>query len=325
MDTPLRLLERLVDGRFHSGAALAERFGISRTAVWKAMRRLGEHGIEVHAVRGRGYRLARPLELLDAGQVRAGLGARAASLLQALEIHRRIDSTNLHLMARGHAGAPGATACLADSQSSGRGRRGRHWHSPFGSGIYLSLLWRYAEGPEVLQGLSLAIGVAVASLLRSYGAAAVGLKWPNDLVCGHGKLGGILVESSGEAAGPCFVVVGIGLNLDLPAGAADAIDQPWTDLARQLPVPPGRNRLAAGLLDVLLRLLAEYPSRGLAPHLADWAELDVLVGRRVALAIGERVVTGISRGIDAGGAQLIDTDAGLRRFHGGEVSLREHS
>ena len=323
MDTQQRVLACLADGRFHSGQALAARLGLSRTAIWKATRALEAAGIEIHAVRGRGYRLAASLEPLDGERIRAGLAPGSAARLARLDILPETDSTNGYLMARALEGAGPGWACLAESQRSGRGRQGRRWHSPPGRNVYLSLLWRYAEGPGVLAGLSLAVGVVVAGVLREIGLEGLSLKWPNDLLCRDRKLGGVLLESSGESGGSCVVVVGLGLNVAMPAAGAEAIDQPWCDLAGELgPATPSRNVLAARLLDRLLPLLAEYPETGLAPWLADWNGLDALAGREVRLLLGGREVLGRHRGVDGDGALRIEHDGAVHRYHGGEVSLR---
>jgi len=323
MQTYLRVLEELADGRFHSGAVLAERLALSRAAVWKATRRLADHGIEIHAVRGRGYRLATPVELFDAGRIAAEFGERASRLVTTLEVHREIDTTNRHLMAAGLAGEPGGRACVADRQSDGRGRRGRRWHSPFGRNVYLSLLWRYPVGPEVLAGLSLAVGASVARLLTEMGVPEIAVKWPNDLLCRGRKLGGILLEASGESGGPSFIVVGVGLNLGMPKEADTAIDQPWHDLLHELgDAAPGRNRLAGQLIDRLAPLLADYPESGLEPFLVEWRAFDALAGQDVELTLANSTVHGVCRGIDDSGALRLDCAGTERRFHGGEVTVR---
>jgi BirA family biotin operon repressor/biotin-[acetyl-CoA-carboxylase] ligase len=323
MDTQQRVLSCLADGRFHSGEAIAGRLGLSRAAVWKATRGLMAAGIEVHAVRGRGYRLAAAHEPLDADAIRTEIGTGAAALLNHLEILRETDSTNRHLMSRALEGASSGSACLAESQREGRGRRGRRWHSPPGRNIYLSLLWRYPEGPEVLAGLSLAVGVVAARVMRDAGLEDVALKWPNDLLCRGRKLGGVLLESSGESGGRCHVVVGIGLNVGMPAVGPEAIDQPWCDLASELGSrTPSRNHLAGHLLDGLLPLLESYAETGLEPFLDDWQALDTLVGCEVRLQLGPREVVGVHGGVGRDGALLLDHDGERRHYHGGEVSLR---
>lgn len=323
MDTQQRVVRLLADGALHSGEELALRLGVSRVAVWKAVRRLAEtHGMRVHAVRGRGYRLDAPLDLLDTGRIRAGLDPLSRARIAAVEVHDELDSTNSHLMRAGRAGAASGTLCLAERQSAGRGRRGRTWVSPFGSNLYLSLLWRFVAGPAGLAGLGLAAGTAVAAAARAEGLADIGLKWPNDLLWQRRKLGGLLVEVAGEAAGPSLVVVGVGINTRLDA-AGEAIDQPWTDLAQALgPGACDRNRLAARVAAHLAEALDRYALEGLTPFIEAWQRFDRYRGEPVEVILGDRRVAGIHAGIAADGALRVETPAGLQTFQAGEVSLR---
>src|SRR5690606_6599169 len=220
---------------------LAARLGVSRAAVWKQIRRLRELGLPVEARAGQGYRLAGPVELLDAARISDELGAAGRRRLGDLAVHWQIDSTSSELLRRAATDPRDGLACLAEVQSAGRGRRGRAWRTPLGGGLALSLLKRFDDGMGALGGLSLVAGVAAVRALADCGIAGVGLKWPNDLYAQGRKLGGILVELGGDATGPCHAVIGIGLNLRIDAETA-SIDQPWIDLATLAGgVPPSRN------------------------------------------------------------------------------------
>src|SRR5690606_37975158 len=227
------LLQRLAAGPV-SGAALARAAGLSRAAVWKKVEALRGAGIGIQALAGRGYVLEHRPALLDAAAIAAALPAPAAHALAGLEVAWTLDSTNSELLRR-RPPARGCRVLLAERQTSGRGRRGRAWASPLAANLYLSLDRRYAGGLARLPGLSLVAGVAVAEALRAGGWPGVRLKWPNDVVVETDgalrKLGGLLVEGGGEVAGPARAVVGVGLNVAMPATAAADIDQPWTDLA----------------------------------------------------------------------------------------------
>jgi len=318
------LLALLADGEFRSGQTLAEDLGVSRTAVWKQLRKLAdEAGIDIERVRGRGYRIPGGLDLLQAERIRRGLTPPAAALLGTLEVLDSVDSTNAELLRRAGEGAASGLVCTAERQTAGRGRRGRHWVSPYAGNIYLSLLWHFDEGAAALEGLSLAVGVAVAQALADCGVDGVRLKWPNDVLHDGAKLGGILLEMSGDADGPCQVVVGIGLNVAMPPAAAGAIEQAWTDLtAACAGSPPDRNALLAGLLNALLPLLAGFGSGGFAPWRERWQALDAFAQRSVVLDTGVRRLAGIARGVDARGALCLETATGVQHMHGGEVSLR---
>ncbi len=319
------LLEALSDGKFHSGEVLGESLGVTRAAVWKQLRTLAGLGLTIHAVRGRGYQLAHPIDLLTAEAITNHLTDRARELIPHLEILSEVDSTNTYLKLRAARGAPSGTACLAERQAAGRGRQGRHWVSPFGCNLYLSLLWRFSCEPTALAGLSLAVGVALARAIRAYIPRDVGLKWPNDLVWQGRKLAGILVEIAGESAGPGYAVIGVGINVRMPQSAGDNIDQPWTDLYRISHQMPSRNALAAAVLEQLSIVLCEFERQGLTAFLDEWRTLDSLSGRAVQLQMHDAVITGQAKGIDDSGALLLLVGDEMRRFASGEVSLRMSS
>ncbi len=321
MPTRTALLRLLCDGRFHSGAELGAALGIGRSAVWKHVRALAGRGIEIHAVRGRGYRLAVPLELLDGPRILAALPPVWRGRLAGLEILQETDSTNRVLLARGEA-VPAPCACLAEYQSAGRGRRGRTWVSPYGRNIYLSLLWRFAEAPAALSALGLVAGVAVLRAVTALGLGDAGLKWPNDVLWGGAKLAGVLVELSGEMNGACRAVIGVGLNLAMPRAAAQGIDQPWVDLASAMGRPVSRNACSALLLARLLECLELFQDRGFAPFAGEWHRHDVLRDRPVALFQGGRCLHGTARGVDEQGALIVERDGKRCRYFSGDVSLR---
>ena len=317
------LLPLLADGEFRSGQDLADALGVSRTAVWKQLKKLDDLGLEIQSVKGRGYRIPGGIELLDAAKVQATLRPEAASLLSRLEIHETISSTNALAMQQAEQGGAAGLVCTAEQQSAGRGRRGRQWVSPFASNLYLSVVWEFSQGAAALEGLSLAVGVAVAKALSSCDLPAVQLKWPNDVLYDGAKLGGILLEMTGDAAGVCQVVVGVGLNISMSQASASAIDQAWTDIetitgGRH----PGRNVLLAALLSELLPLVASFEDRGFARWRQDWQALDAFAGSNVVLTAGAQQVAGIARGVDERGALQLETASGVQSVYGGEISLR---
>lgn len=304
-----------------SGEALAARLGISRSAVHKHIEALRDAGIDVDAQAGRGYALREPCELLDAQRIRDALSAPIRTLLAILEVEWIVDSSNSVLLRR-EGVADGAEVLLVEGQSGGRGRRGREWRSPLAANLYLSLARRYAGGLARLGGLSLAAGVAVAEALQSLGVD-VQLKWPNDLVADGRKLGGLLVEGGGEHAGPVRAVIGLGLNVRMPQGAARGIDQPWIDLAGIAPAATSRNTLAATVLERLLPALESFDREGLAPFRERFAGFDALRDREVAVTGAGDALHGTARGLaDDGGLCLRLSNGELRTVHAGEVSVR---
>lgn len=319
--TSLALLRLLADGGWHSGVDLARQLGLSRAAVSKQAQSLARWGVDVVTARASGYRLRPALDLLDLPRLRQALSGSAATH-DALELFDTLPSTNAHLMARIAAGGGGAGVCLAEHQSAGRGRRGREWHSPFGRNLYLSVAQAYEAGPAALAGLSLAIGAALAQLLTALGIAGVGLKWPNDLLCGGRKLGGILIELQGDTQGPCWAVAGIGLNVNMDAKDGASIDQPWTSLARLADRSWDRTALAAQVVSTVRQVMAEFPGDGLAPWLNAYAQFDLLAGCPVDVDWAGERISGVARGIDASGALLVDCAGERRALWGGEVTVR---
>lgn len=316
------VLTALAGGEAISGATLAETAGVTRAAIWKQIETLRAKGVPIEARGASGYRLPWPLQMLDEGAIRSQLPKATTLRLGALEVHWELDSTSTELQRR-LADAPDMSFVLAETQSAGRGRRGRSWLSPPGMNLYLSCLKRFDAGFAALSGLSLALGVVVLRALDSLGIAGAGLKWPNDLLSEQGKLGGILVELSGEYQGPCAAVIGIGLNLRLTEALRAQAGQPSDDLAGlNGGTPPDRNRVAAALIHALIDGLAEFERDGFAGFAQAYRPYDLLLGKSLHLtgALGE--LDGIGAGVDARGALLLETSEGLRRVDSADVSVR---
>lgn len=313
------LAHLLADGQWHRGPALAETMGVTRATVSARVAALAERGVDVYSVSGKGYRLARPLDLLDADAITAELDEQAVATLDELIVREQVDSTNSVLAGFGD----GATrACLAEYQSAGRGRAGRAWVSPFAANLYLSVA-RALESPRApLGALSLAVGVALADALSALGVPDVGLKWPNDLWIGRAKTGGILIEHRGEAGGAARLIVGVGLNVAMNGAQSQAIDQAFTQISDHLNPPPARSRLAAICLNAVLGALIEFERDGFAGFAQRWAYYDRVRDQPVRLieVAGER--TGIARGINADGSLDIEIDGVRRAIYSGDVSLR---
>ena len=315
------LLRLLSDANLHSGPALARELGATLAAVRLALRELEELGFVLRRQPGRGYRLAEAYECLDAAAVRAQLGARARDF--RLELLDTCASTNTLLLERARAGAPSGSVIACELQSAGRGRRGNRWQSGLGGGLTFSLLWRFRQGAAGLAGLSLASGVAVARALASLDIEGVQLKWPNDLLHAGRKLGGILIELQGDAAGPSAAVIGIGVNLSLRSAMRDAIAQPVTDLATIATQVPQRNHLLAAILIELEQVLEQFAERGFAPLREEWVSRHAHQGRLVTLSSGEgKSTVGRATGVAEDGALLVETARGLERCVSGELSLR---
>lgn len=319
-----RVLGLLADGEFHSGEALADALDVSRGSIWHAIRELEALGLDVYKVPGRGYRFSQPVSLLDAEQVRGHLGALAPRF--SLELVTGIDSTNTRLLERAVRGAHTATVIAAEWQSGGRGRFGRAWYSTIGGGLVFSLLWRFGRGAGALSGLSLASGLAVARALEALGASGIGLKWPNDVLWDGRKLAGILIELQGDALGPTAAVIGVGVNVRLSAADHARIEWPATDLAAACGAAPDRNIALARLLTELYCTLEVFGEDGFGRLRDEWQRHHVHQNQRVTLLVAGGIETsGYARGVGEDGSLLLETPAGVKRYHSGEISLRAAS
>lgn len=326
MPSTVDLIQLLADSGLHSGSELAAALGCSRTAVWKHLQALDELGLELEALPGRGYQLSTPIDLLDVARIRSALDEAGRARLQHLQLEAITDSTS-DLLNRQPAPAVGRMhVALAEFQRGGRGRRGRTWLSPFGSGLCLSVGWMMEPGPGGFAGLSLALGVAAQQVIAAQGAEGVGLKWPNDLVVGHAKLGGLLLDMEGEADGPMKLVAGIGVNVRSDARLRIAVDQgdamPPIALDECCPVPVSRNHLAAGLIGAFADALATFEVHGFQAFADAWRRVDALHGKPVCVHVGENEWHGEARGIGPDGALLVARGGRLETVMSGDVSVR---
>ncbi|MBK7791735.1 MAG: biotin--[acetyl-CoA-carboxylase] ligase [Betaproteobacteria bacterium] len=330
--TPLgfTLLRELADGDFHSGEDLAAKVGLTRARVSQVLKEAEASGLALERVKGRGYRLLEAPGFLDADAIRRRLvefgAARPVAAPLAIEIVDQIESTSTELSRRSQRRDIHGMLLAAEWQTAGRGRRGRSWTAVAGGSLTFSLGWRFEQGAGFLAGLSLAVGVAVVRALEAEGFTGIALKWPNDLIHRHHKLGGILIDLNGDALGPSTVVIGVGINVRLPASVRDELAVPVTDLtsiaARKL-LPVDRNRLLARLVDELAAVLHQYATEGFAPFAAEWQHRHAYQGKMVKLLLPDgATVTGKVAGVDASGALVLADGPRRARFLSGEISLR---
>lgn len=316
------LIQLLSDGEYHSGESLGAALGVSRAAVWKRLQQLAPLGIPLESSKGVGYRIPAGLDLLDRQAIMACMGSAARKDLADILLFDQIDSTNGYLL---NGDFPSGTVCLAETQSSGRGRRGRDWHSPYGRNLYFSIVWQFHQGVATLEGLSLAVGVVLAETVTSLGVGDVRLKWPNDLLREGCKLGGVLIEVGGDLSGECRAVIGVGLNVRMSDGFSrkDAahISQPWTDL-KAGGFEGTRNMLCGHILDRLLPAFHAYPEQRFGAFRARWESFSAFQNKQVQLVIPGTSITGKLLGIDDQGAVHLLVEGCERVFRGGEISLR---
>lgn len=320
---PLPLIKLLADGEYHSGEAIGEILAVSRAAVWKQLQKLGDIGLEVESVKGKGYRLRTPLSLLNETNVQAclntllpGATARVLPVIDSTndEVNRRIFKKEL--MHKGD-------LVMAELQTAGRGRRGRSWQTAFGKNLMMSMYWSFDKGIERIDGLSLVVGLALAKVLKGAGFNHVGLKWPNDVMVGDKKAAGILLEMNGDPTSDCSVVIGVGINVNMARGEVEGIDQPWVSLSEIEGQSIDRTELTEAFVAGLIGEIERFEKKGFSPLKEDWECFDWLADKSVVVKRGEVMAFGVGRGVDKNGGLLLEHDNGqLTSYTSGEVSVR---
>jgi BirA family biotin operon repressor/biotin-[acetyl-CoA-carboxylase] ligase len=304
---------------FVSGEAMSGKLGLSRAAVWKHVNALRGQGYRIEAVPARGYRLTAIPDRLGALEIGPLLNTQ--DLGQTLHCSDELPSTNDRARELADAGASHGEVVVAESQSAGRGRRGRNWASPPGRNLYLSVILRPNLPPQRAPEITLVASVAACDACRKAGVE-VGIKWPNDLLVGGRKVAGILTELSAEPDLVHWVVLGIGVNLnsgpgDFPAelrGQATSLS-----IERGQPVP--RALFAAALLSELEQWLDRHAAEGFGPIREAWRERSVTLGREVRVDAEGGEISGVAEDIDASGALLVRGKSGLARVVSGDVRM----
>ncbi len=310
-----RLLRCLGDGRPRSTPTLCQQLQTSPALLAAAREQLIKLGVSFQHAEADKLQLTAPIDWLDP----ARLQACATALDLDLAIVDICPSTNAALT-EDLAERPLPCVLLAEGQSGGRGRRGRGWASPPGAGIYLSLGWRFQCPVAELTALGLIASMAAAKALNACQRSLVQVKWPNDLQVAGRKLGGCLVDLTGPTDGPCEVIIGLGINVNLPSTAL--IDQPWTDL-RRAGFSQTRTELAIALLESLVNNLRVLEANGSAALLSDWHELNALANQPLSVHWDDgRQVLGKAAGIDNNGHLRLRTGSGEISLHSGEVRVR---
>jgi BirA family biotin operon repressor/biotin-[acetyl-CoA-carboxylase] ligase len=261
----------------------------------------------------------------DAALVRSLLRPETSTCLDAIDAFKSIESTNTYLLGRTPPLAGRFAVAIADEQTSGRGRHTRRWVSPHGAGLYLSFAYSFAQTPQNMTSLTLAVGAGIVTLLHDLGVNGVQLKWPNDMVALGGKLGGILTEVMPRRGETSSVVVGLGLNIDLPADAETSIESDWArrpvDMKQLMAVVPATEIVAAAVIEGLFGVMKKFTLLGFAGFADEWAAHDWLRGREIVVDMPHRQITGIAAGVAADGALLIDTGTETTRVVSGSIVM----
>ena len=321
----LEVLKVLADGKIHSEKEFVKSFNLSRSILSKYICNLRQLGIEAEFINGQGYRLSRPINFLNRQKISNELKTSMADRIHRLEVFPELDSTNTYLLRAPVPDSGQVTVCLAEYQSSGRGRRGKKWSVPFGGGLCLSVGRLFDDMPQNLSALSLSVAVVARRIIGELTGCYPLVKWPNDLVWKDQKLGGVLIESSGQNDSALHVIVGIGINVsidstwlkkicDWPAGAID-----MDSMGQEKTI---KNELAGRLIEGFYETLESYTTCGFELHHEEFVSANYLQGREVILSSGSSNLAGTVVGVDLDGALVLETDSGAHRVISGEVNLR---
>lgn len=310
-DNLVTLVNILNDQAFHDGTALGDQLGMTRAAVWKMIKKLQDYGVDIDSVKGRGYCIKKPLQLLDRAKIKTLLRHRKLSI----DVYEKVDSTNDQI--KQSISREVAHICIAEQQLQGRGRLGRPWASPFGQNIYLSMAIPLQVDLSSLSGLSLILGVSLCESLTHHLSLpddALKVKWPNDVYFYGKKLAGILVEIQAESHGYCQLIIGVGLNVNMKNASIDAINQPWTSLANETGHDIDRNHLVATIIDHCFNDVDVFVKHGLSEFTQQWQHYDYLCGKKIEAMVNQKKIIGTASGIDAQGL-LVIKDGNNKAWH----------
>jgi BirA family biotin operon repressor/biotin-[acetyl-CoA-carboxylase] ligase len=318
----IELLKILADGKIYSGQVLAEKAGVSRAEIWKKINKIKNKNVEIKSIKGKGYCLASPIELLDDKKIRNQLSSYTNEHLQSLELLYQTESTNQLLMEQLANFPIHANVLLAEYQSEGKGRGSNKWLSGPGVGLCMSIGWHFDYIPKTFSALSLATGVVIAKSLARPGTAVINLKWPNDIMFNGAKMGGILIESRGQHAGSVDVVIGIGINIKLPSHLSSQIEQDTTDLSDAYGFLPSRNFLAVIIINNIFQLLSEYQKHGFEEYIDEWCKLDICKGKQAVIHLNDNNIEGTVDGIDNNGNLLMIENGKRNKYSSGDLTIR---
>lgn len=314
-DNLVKLTEILSDLNYHDGDSLGAELNVTRSAIWKAIKKLISYGIKIDSVKNKGYALKDPLLLLD----HAIITQEISNPNTIIEILEEVDSTNSYLkrsLTPNH-----NRICFAESQTKGRGRMGRDWHSPFGQNIYMSYAYNFKKDISELNGLSLVVSMAMLDAIKEIGLSIdIKLKWPNDGMYETQKIMGNIIEVQAESYGEAMVVIGLGINVNILECEEDHITQSWNSLRKITGSYINRNSLCIALIHNLNSYLEIFSKYGLREFIDKWQKIDYLYNESIKLNNGE--VYGVAKGINEQGNLLLELPSGeTRSFSSGETSI----
>ncbi|VEB38578.1 bifunctional biotin--[acetyl-CoA-carboxylase] ligase/biotin operon repressor BirA [Legionella cherrii] len=319
----LTLLELLGDGECHSGSELGAALGITRSAIWKQINHLIESGIPIKRMRHQGYQLPNQLILLNKKKITEYLIAEKCISPFKLHLFTTIDSTNRYLKDLPLSNS--VDICCAEIQTQGRGRFGRHWHSPFGENIYCSSRWNLNYDLAKLSGLSLVTSLAIVATLNELDLSSnIKIKWPNDILWDNKKLCGSLIEILAESNGNVQVIIGVGLNVNTDTQNSPLPDKPWCSLYEMTQKHFDRNVLIAKLITHLEYYLIKFIHHDLNFFMDEWSKSDYLFGKKIKVTQSSNTLSGLACGINDSGQLIVEDDDGIKHFlSSGDTSLHD--
>jgi BirA family biotin operon repressor/biotin-[acetyl-CoA-carboxylase] ligase len=321
-DTTILRLFREAGSGFVSGEHISRELKLSRTAVWKHISGLRTAGYVIDAVPSRGYHLLSSPDILSRDEVQGKLST--TRIGRRLVCLPETTSTNADAFRLAEGGAEEGTTVIADAQSGGKGRRGRVWSSPAGVNLYCSVVLRPAIMPHEAPQLTFLSAVAVARAIEDSTALKPEIKWPNDILIDGRKVAGLLNEMSAETDGINFVILGIGVNLNMNRTQFPAdLRTPATSLLQEQGRPVNRAQFAAAMLGELDRLYADFLRHGFGPAREEWQQRCNANGREVVVSEGGvEASRGMFHGIDGDGALLLRSpDGSVERILSGDVRV----
>lgn len=312
----LKLVKILNDGQYHDGNSMGAALQLTRSAVWKSIKKLQNYGIKIDSIKGKGYRLQEPLLLLDQREIKNHIAQNVE-----LTVFETIDSTNQYLKQFKH--HKNTKICIAEQQTAGKGRFSREWYSPFGKNIYLSCLYPFQKDVSELAGLSLLTSLAIIKILQDMGINEhLFVKWSNDIIYNSKKLAGNLIEVQAETHATCQAIIGIGLNVNMLHDPENNVSQHWTSVHKILNKYVDRNDLCIRLINHLMTYLKIFETNGFEIFMDEWNKVDYLKNKCISLNIFNEKISGKVLGINAQGYLLLQlSDGSVRVCSSGEASL----
>lgn len=317
-----KILSRLRSAEdYVSGQDLCREFGVSRTAVWKAVNQLKGEGYEIEAVQNKGYRLLGSPDVVSAEEVKSRLDTVWAGC--RVRYFETLDSTNIAAKRMAEDEAPNGTLVIADKQTAGRGRRGRLWETPKGEAIAMTLLMRPKLRPEKASMLTLVMGMAVTKALNELLGLECKIKWPNDVVFEGKKICGILTEMSTEINVINYLVIGCGINANMTE-----FPEELKERAISLRMITGQEVNRAEIISCCMEYMEKYYSvfqetEDMSLLMEEYNRMLVSVGNEVCVLEPGHEYRGISEGINCAGELLVRREDGtVCQVYAGEVSVR---